>query len=268
MIELLQYPFMQRALIAGAFLAILLALLGVFVILRRMAFFSDGIAHASLAGVAIGIILSQNPLLVAILFSILFALIIYFIEKKFSLASDAVIGIIFTSGMALGVMLMSLQPGYQPELMSFLFGNILAINQHDLWIILSIGIVVIAFTVYYLRQLILLALDESTAYTSGVKTEFLKILSYVFLAVSVVLGIKVLGIILVSALLIIPVTTAKIFARSFKKLLWQSIVYSVCFVIIGIYASYALDLPTGPTIVLTGTAVFTLSLLYKQIRRS
>jgi zinc transport system permease protein len=119
MFEIIQYPFMQRALLAGIILGLLLAALGIFVILNRMAFFSDGIAHASLAGVAIGIFTSQNPLLTAIAFSILFAMLIYFLEKKLKLTSDTTIGIIFTSGMALGVLLMSLQKGYQPELISF-----------------------------------------------------------------------------------------------------------------------------------------------------
>ena len=113
MLEILQYPFMQRALIAGIVLAAVLALLGVYVLLRRMSFFSDGIAHASLAGIAIGIVFSWQPLATALVLSAIFALIIYFIEKKFDLASDTAIGILFTSGMALGVLLISLQPGYQ-----------------------------------------------------------------------------------------------------------------------------------------------------------
>ncbi len=265
MLEILQLPFMQRALVAGVLLAFLLALLGIFVVLRNMAFFSDGIAHASLAGVAAGIVLSLNPLLTAIVVSALFAAIIFFLQKKYKLSGDTAIGILFTSGMALGVLLISTQPGYQPELMSFLFGNILAITNTEL-IIIGVFTVLIALLVFvYLKTLILVSLDEETAKISGTKVDVFQLLSNVILAVAVVLGIKVFGIILVSALLIIPVATAKLFSSSFKKLVIISVVLSEIIVISGIFASYYYDLPTGPTIVLTGTVLFVIAAVYNLL---
>ncbi|MFC2061765.1 metal ABC transporter permease [Elusimicrobiota bacterium] len=266
MIEILQYPFMQRALLAGLMLGGLLAFLGVFVVLRKMSFFASGIAHASLAGVAVGIIASINPLLTAVLFSIVFSVIIYFIEKKYNIASDATIGIIFSSGMALGVLLMSLKPGYQPELMSFLFGNILAIRQSEIWLIYGLGAVIFGFLFVNLKKITLLSLDIETAYVSGIKVDRLQLLIYIILAVVIVLGIKVLGIILVSALLVIPVATAKIFAGSFKKLIIHSIILSELIVIAGMFISYYLDIPTGPAIVLLGTVVFAAAGLYSAVK--
>lgn len=249
-------------------MASLLALLGVFVVLRRMAFFASGIAHASLAGVAIGIIASVNPIIVAIIFAVIFSIIIYLIEKKYSIASDTAIGILFTSGMALGALLISLQPGYQPKLISFLFGNILAIKNTEIWVILVLSVIIFVFILVNLKSITLLSLDKETAYVSGVKVERLNLIWYIMLAVVVVLGIKMLGIVLVSALLIIPVATAKLFARSFKKLLIQSIIFSEAALIGGIVLSYRLDYPTGPTIVLTGAALFVLSLCYTAVRGS
>ncbi len=264
MLEILQYPFMQRAVLAGVVLAVLLAVLGVFVVLKRMAFFSDGIAHASLAGVAVGILLSYNPLIVALISAVFFALLIYFLEKRYGLSSDTAIGILFTSGMALGVLLISLSPGYQPELISFLFGNILAINSLELWLIVVVSVAVLAFVLLNLKSLVLLSLDKEMAYVSGVKVELLQLLIYVILAVSVVLGIKVLGIVLVSALLIMPVAIAKFFSKSFKKLLIFSVLFAELIVLLGIVLSYYRDLPTGPTIVLCGTVLFVLSAFYSH----
>jgi ABC-type Mn2+/Zn2+ transport system permease subunit len=221
MLEILQYAFMQRAIIAGIVLACLLAWLGVFVIMRKMSFFSDGIAHASLAGVAVGVVAGIHPLTTALIFSVIFSIVIYSLEKKTTLSSDAIIGILFTSGMAFGVVLISFKSGYQPDLVGFLFGNILAIRTADLAVI--------------------------SALSAGIMA---------FLAVSVVLGLKILGIILVSALLIIPASTAKLVSKSFKGLIVQSVVFSEIVVILGITLSYYLDSPTGPMIVLVGTGVF------------
>lgn len=265
--ELLQYPFIQRAFIAGIILAVVLSFLGVFIILRRMAFFADGIAHASLAGVAVGILFSFNPILTAVVLTAVFAAVIYLLEQKYKLTSDVAIGILFTSGMALGVLLISLTPGYQPELMSFLFGNILSISMDEIWILIVVGGFVVAFLSIYLRSLTLMSFDKESAYLVGIKVEFLQLALYVVTAAAVVLGIKVLGIILVSALIIIPVAIGKLFARSFKSLIGLSIFISLMMVILGLFASIYLDWPSGPTIVLTGTLLFVFSGGYKGFKK-
>lgn len=264
MFEIFHYPFMQRAFVAGILLAGLLAYLGVFVVLRKMAFFSDGVAHASLAGVAAGVLLSLNPLLTALGASVLFALGMFFLEKKTNLSSDTVIGLIFTSGMALGVLLMSLKSGYQPELIGFLFGNILTIKQSDLMIIVVLSILIGTFLILNARRITLLALDREMAYLSGVNPDFFQLTLYLVLAVSVVLGIKILGIVLVSALLIIPVSISKLMSRSFRNLVFWSIVLSEVIVVVGLFLSYLFDLPTGAVIVLTGAFIFLVVFLFKR----
>lgn len=259
MAELLQLPFMQRALLAGLVLGILLSYLGIFVTLRKMAFFSDGIAHAALAGAAIGLLTRFSPLLSALAFSMLLAALVYWLEKKSPLSSDSIIGIMFTSGMALGVILISLRPGYQPELIGYLFGNILAIRTQDLALIVVFGAAILAFIASHKRKLTLLALDREMACMAGINPDLYELLLYIMLACSLVLGIRVLGVVLVSAILIIPVSTARLFSRSFKALTWWTVLIAEFTVLAGLLLSYILDLPAGAVIVLTGSAIFSLA---------
>ena len=258
MFEILQFPFMQRALIAGVVLSIVLAYLGIFVILRKMAFFSDGVAHASLAGVAVGILTGVSPLGVALVIGVVMAILIYWLEKKTILSADAIIGILFTAGMALGVILMSLKSGYQPELISFLFGNILAIKTSELLVIVLLSFAIMIFLTTQRKKLTLLSFDSEIAYVSGVNPNLYQLALYIVLALAVVLGIKILGIILVSALLIVPVSTAKLFAGSFRSLVAFTLLISEVVVLTGLFLSYYFNFPTGATIVLTGTATFSI----------
>ncbi len=267
MFEFLTLPFMQRALVGGAVVAAVLAALGVVVVLRRMAFFGDGIAHASLAGVAIGLLTGFAPLPSAIIFSALLAVIIYLLERKTSLASDVAIGIIFTTGMAAGIMAINLQAGYQPELLTFLLGNILAVTTTELVLILVVALVIAAYLVRYYRAVLLLSLDPEAATLAGVKRSVHELVLYVLLALATVAGVKLVGIVLVSALLIVPAATAKLFARSLTGLMTTSVVLGVLMVLVGTSFSYWGNLPTGATVVLTGAAMFFLTALFRTARR-
>jgi zinc transport system permease protein len=267
MLELLQLPFMQRAIIAAVVLGVLLAYLGIFVTLRKMAFFSDGIAHAALAGAAIGLLTRFSPLLSALIFSMFLAALIYWLEKKSSLSSDSIIGILFTSGMALGIILISLRRGYQPELIGYLFGNILAIRRQDLILIVGLSLLIMAFILTQKRKLTLLALDREMAYMAGINPDFYQLLLYIMLAAALVLGIRVLGIILVSAILIIPVSTARLSSRSFKSLVFWTVLISEGVMLGGLLLSYYLNLPSGAVIVLTGSTVFALAFGASSLRR-
>lgn len=256
---------MQRAIIGGLILGLLLAMLGVFVILRRMAFFGDGIAHASLAGIAIGILVSSNPLIVAIGWSIILAVIIFYLERKTKLSSDTIIGILFTASMALGIVLITLKSGYQPELISFLFGNILAIKVSELIIMSVFAAAVIAFILIFYRQIGFITFDKDGARVAGINATALDLIFYIALAVATVLGVKILGIVLVSALLIIPASIAKILAKSFRSLLSLSVIIAEFIIIGGLFLSYILNLPTGAVIILFGTALFFLTILAQKI---
>ena len=263
--ELLSYPFVQRALLAGVFSGALLAVLGIFVVLRKMAFFSDGIAHTALAGVAIALLVGQQPLVWAVGVGILFSVAIYFLEKKTNIATDSLIGILFTSSLALGVVLMNFKKGYQPDLLSFLFGNILTIRSEELWIIIPLATVILAFVLFSYKKYLFICLSDELAKLSRIHTEIYRLLLYVLLAISSILAIKMFGIILVSALLIIPVSFSKLFARSAKSLLALSIIFVEIIVVGGSIVSLILDLPTGAVIVLTGTILFILGMTANRL---
>jgi zinc transport system permease protein len=260
-LNLLSYPFVQRALLAGIFSGALLAILGIFVILRKMAFFSDGIAHTALAGVAIGLLVGQQPLIWAVGMGIFFAVAIYFLERKTELAPDSLIGILFTSSLALGVVLMNFKSGYQPDLLSFLFGNILTIRTVELYAIIPVSILIMAFLIFNYNRYLFICLNEELARIAGTSVELYRLGLYILLAVATILAIKMFGIILVSALLIIPVSFGKLFANSAKALLAISVIFVEVIVIGGIILSLIFRLPTGPVIILTGTALFIAGLL-------
>lgn len=261
--DIIDYPFMLRALSGGVILAILLGSLGIFVGIRKMAFFADGIAHASLAGIAIGILAGIFPLGIAILWGLLVAVAIFILERKTHLSSDTLIGILFTGSMALGVVLMSITKGYQPELISFLFGNILSVTTTDLWIIFVLGALILSWLVHARRSLLFISLSEESAKVHGIKVDWNLFIFYLALALSVVLSVKIFGIVLVAALLILPSALARLFAVSFRNYFWMSIIFSELVVLSGLITSFIYDIPSGATIVLVGTVLFMLSSFVK-----
>lgn len=267
-LALLQYGFVIRALVAGVLIAGLFAILGNFVILRKMAFFGEGIAHASLAGVVIGLIAGGEPFVSGVIYAMVFAVLVYIFEKHTNLAPDSLIGVLFTSSLALGVLLINFKTGYQPDLLSFLFGNILTISNADLFFTVVVAALVAAFVLAKYKKYILFALSPEMAYLAKMKREFYHVLLYVMLAVSIVLGIKLLGIVLVSALLIIPASTAKLAARSFGSMLLLGIVFSEITLLFGIFASLLLNIPTSSAIVLSESALFLMVLIAQSVRSS
>lgn len=266
--EFLTYPFMQRAVIAGIFLGVLLASLGVFVTLRNMAFFGEGVAHASLAGIALAILAGMSPLPFAMGWSVVLALLIYLLEHKTKLSSDTVIGIFFTSSMALGVILMNSTMGYQPELISFLFGSILAVSLSDLFIIGLCTIVIMTWLLLSQRSLTLMSLSEEQAVVSGLPVQLQTALFYVALSLATVLGVKILGIILISALLIIPAAISRLSTNSFRSHFVWSIIFSELIIFFGLAFSFYLNLPSGATIVLLGTLLFFVTAAVKSLMKS
>lgn len=267
MLEMFGLVFMQKAFIAGFLLALVLSFLGVFVTLKRVSFFGDGIAHASLAGIALGIITGFSPFVVALLIGVLFGAGVYLLEHRTKLPSDTIIGILFTTGMAVGVILLSLQAGYQPDLISFLFGNILAIQTSDLFIIGSVGGAIFIYFLLMYRRYALLIFDPDEAWLKGLPVQVLDFIFYVVLALAVVLGVKLLGIVLVSALLIIPAASAKLVTSSFRSLIVVSILLGELAVFTGLVTSYIFDLPSGAVVILISTAIFILLMLGSSLSK-
>lgn len=259
--EIFSLPFMQRALIAGVISAFVLGWIGIFVVARRMSFFGDGIAHASLAGVALAILIGWAPIPVALVLAVIFGVLIFFLEQKLGLSNDVAIGILFSAGMALGVLLLSFTQGFQPELISFLFGSILSVTNLDLWTIAGIGIVA-AIILYITRnKLAFVSFDKEGAYLAGIDPNKYILLLYILTSVSVIISIRLIGIILTSALLILPSATGRLWARSFKEMELFGIIIATFSVIAGLFISVAWNIPSGAAIILTGTAIFILAAL-------
>ncbi len=264
--EMFSFAFMQRAFVAGALLAVLLAALGIFVTLRKMAFFGDGIAHSSLAGIAIAVLAGAAPLPVALAWAVGVALIIFWLERSTKLASDTLIGILFTASMALGVIMMSFTHGYQPELVTYLFGSILAIQSSDLTIIAVMTAVIAAWLALSFRGLIYMSLAKENAVVAGVPVNIQTAILYVALAAATVLGVKILGIILISALLVLPSAAALMLVSSFRGYLAAALAIAELMVLTGLTASYLYDLPSGATIIVVGSLLFFLAAVVSRLR--
>lgn len=250
--DALWLPFLQRALAAGLLVGLVASLLGVFVVLRRSAFFGDAIAHASLAGVALGVLTGVPPLLPAAAVGVGIGLGLNRVEKKSRLGVDTILGVVLPFFMAAGLLLLVLAPGFQPELLSYLFGSILAVGPESLAIIAVIAAAVVPVLIALRRPLIFATFDPDGARVSGIRVDALLTLYHALLALVVIASLKVVGIILVNALLVIPAATAKLLARSLQQMFLFAPLLGVASVLVGLFVSYRLDVPTGPAIAVVG----------------
>lgn len=266
MLEILSSPFMQKAFIAGILVSLLTGLISVFIVLRKMSFIGAGISHAAFGGVAIGFFTGLNPLLTAIIYSIAVAIGIESTGRKGRISEDVSIGIFYSVSMALGVALVSLSKSYNVDLFGYLFGNILAITQTDIILTVITFVLVSGFIVIFLKDLFLSAYNEELAQISGVHVVFLNNLFLISLAVSIVISIRIVGIILVSALLVIPGATARLFAKGLVSMIVLSCLTGVVSVISGLLISYEYDIAPGASIVLASAFIFFLSLVLKKKR--
>jgi zinc transport system permease protein len=254
--ESLAYPFMQRALMAGILVGLVTSLLGVFVILRRSAFFGDAVAHASLAGIAIGVVGGMPPLLPAAAVAVGIGLALHRLERVGRLSLDTILGFILPFFMAIGVLVLSLSPGFQPELLSYLFGSILTVSWQGLGAIALMAAVVVAVLARLGRRLIFAAFDSDGAHAAGIDVSRLLTLHHVLLALTIIASISVVGIVLVNALLIIPAATAKLLARSLGQMFILAPLLGMGSVLGGLAVSSWVDAPSGPAIVLLAGMLF------------
>jgi zinc transport system permease protein len=256
MTDALTLPFMQRALITGLLVGLVASLLGVFVILRRAAFFGDAIAHASLAGVALGVVAGIPPLLAAAGVAVGIGFALHRLERHARLSLDAILGFVLPFFMALGVLILSLVPGYQPELLSYLFGSLLTVSWERLAAVAVIAVGVAAVLVHSRNRLVFAVFDAEGAQVAGVRVGRLLTLYHVLLALAVIASISTVGIVMANALLVIPAATAKLLARSLGHMFWLAPVAGTVSVVVGLAAAYRFDVPSGPAIVVVAGLVF------------
>lgn len=256
MIELLSMPFMVRALIGGVVVAFLASTVGIYAVLRKASFFGDTIAHSSLTGVAIGILAGWPPLLSALGFSLLLSALLPELQRRSKLHLDAILGFLLPFSMALGILLLSLTPGYKPELLSYLFGSILSISPVNIMFILATAAISFLLMAIYYKQLTATAIDPTYAKIIGLRLPVFMLLHSFLLTLAIVPSISLVGIILVNALLIIPAATARQLSTSLKRMFWLSPLLAVSATVGGILISARLSLPTGPVIVMILGGIF------------
>jgi ABC-type Mn2+/Zn2+ transport systems, permease components len=255
---------MRNALAAAVLVSIACGIIGTYVVIKKLVFISGGISHAAFGGIGLGYLLGINPIITTIPFSILSALCVGAISKKVEVSEDTAIGIIWTIGMALGIIFINLSPGYAPDLFSYLFGSILTVPRLELVIMLVLDLIIVITVLFLHREFLAMSFDEEFSTVVGVPTKSLYPLLLCLVALSVVVLIKVVGVILVIALLTIPATIAKQFTYDVKKLMLLSILTGVILNVIGLLLSYMLDLSSGATIVLVLVAAFLVSSFLKR----
>ena len=264
MIEALGSPFMQRAFIAGILVSLLTGIISAFIVLRKMSFIGAGISHAAFGGVAIGFFTGLNPLLTAIVYSILIAIGIEATGRRGRVSQDVSIGIFYSVSMALGIALVSLSKSYNVDLFGYLFGNILAITAGDILLTVIIAAAVAGMMLVFLKELFLITYNEELASVSGIRVKLLNTLFLVALSLSIVVAIRLVGIIMVSALLVIPGATARLFAKSLLSMIVLSCITGTASVILGLFLSYQYNVAPGAAIVLTAAVIFFVPLLVKK----
>ena len=257
---------MQRAFLAAGFASVVCALVGTFVVLKGLAFMGDAVAHSSLAGMSVAYFLGGNIFWGALGWAVPASLLITFISRKANLRLDACIGIIFASGFALGIILMSRVTGYAADLFGLLFGNILGISWAEVALIGGIAAAVSLVIAAFYKELLFTSYDATMSAASGIPVRLMQYLLPVLVGVTTVASLKAVGIVLVLALLVTPSATAMLLARRMPSIMAYSVAVGLIATVLGLYLSFYADLPSGPSIVLVATGLFLLALLFSPIK--
>jgi len=263
-LEILTYSFMHRALISGIAIAILCSVIGLFLVLRRYSLFGDAIAHSSFGGIALGLLAGVYPLWTAYGVSIVSALIITRLKDKFNISGDASIAVLLSSGIAIGLVIIGFSGGFTIDIFSFLFGSILLVSVDDTILILSLtGIILIVILLLY-RQILYSTFNEEQAKVSGISVEKINYLIVFMAGITVVTSIQLVGVLLISALFVIPNVTAIMYGKGFKQTAIISMSFSVFSVVAGILISYVFDITPAGTIVLLSIGLLAGTMIIKS----
>ncbi|OGP13449.1 MAG: metal ABC transporter permease [Deltaproteobacteria bacterium GWA2_55_10] len=257
--EIFQLDFMLRAFAAGILISIIVPLIGVFLVVRRYSLMADTLAHVSLVGVAIGILTNSQPVVSAVAASTLAAVAIEKLRAVKTLFAESILAIFLSGSLAVAVVIMSLAKGLNVSLLSYLFGSISTIGPVDLYMLAAVFICVLLAIVLLYKEFFLVSFDEEFAEAGGVKARSLNLLIVVLAAVTISLSMRIVGILLIGALMVMPVVSAKQFGLSFRNTIILSILFSLVSVMSGLFLSYYLDLASGGTIVLIALVIFLLS---------
>jgi zinc transport system permease protein len=265
MIEIFQYEFMRHALYAAVLVGIACGIVGTFVVTKKIVFISGGISHTAFGGIGLGYLLGINPIIMALPFSILSAISIGILRRRTRISEDSAIGILWTIGMALGILFISLTPGYAPDLFGYLFGSILSVPLIDILIMGALDIIIVIITIVLFKELQAISFDEEFSLIVGVPTDLLYFILLGLIALSTIVLIRVVGIILIIALLTFPATIVKQFCSTLKKIALFTTILAIALSVGGLVLSFLLDLPSGATIVLLCGVCFIVSVVIKRV---
>ena len=265
--EIFQFAFMQRALITGTAVAIICSVIGLFLVLRRQSLFGDAMSHVAFGGIALGIFLNLYPIWTAFIVSVLAALGITKLKESTKIPSDSAIAILLSSGLALGVVLISLSQGFSLDLFSFLFGSILLVGFQDEITVLALSIAIISIICLLYKKLMYITFNEEQAKVSGLDVSKLNYLFIILAGITVITSIRLVGVLLISSLLVIPNITAMMFEKGFKKTALISTIIAVCSVEVGIIFSYIWNIAPGGTIVIVSIIIFLIIMPAKFVFR-
>ncbi len=254
--EAIQYDFMLKALLVGSLIAICCSLLGIFLVLKKYSMIGDGLAHVSFATVAIALFLSASPLVISIPIVILSSFLILKLNEKANVHGDAAIGLVSSFSVATGVLISSIAKGFNIDLFSYLFGSILVISDLDVILSVILSLIVILTIVFFYNNLFAITYDEEFSKVIGLNTKTINYLISVLTSITIVLGIRVVGTMLISSLIIFPTVTALQVSKGFKSTILISTIVSVCCVITGVFISFIMNFPTGATIVMLNAFFF------------
>ena len=267
MLEALQFDFMRNAVLAGLLVSISCGIIGSLVVVNRIVFISGGIAHAAFGGVGLGFFCGFSPFLGAAIFASGASLIMGVVSLKARHRADTIIGVLWAVGMAVGIILIDLTPGYHVDLMSYLFGSILAVPPADLWLMLPLDGFILLVVLLFYKEFVALSYDEQFAFVVGIPVKTLYLLLLGMTALSIVMIIRVVGLILVIALLTIPPSIAEKYTRSLGQMMVLASILGILFTLSGLWLSYTFDLTSGATIILVAGLGFFISQILDFIKR-
>jgi len=264
MFEIFEYEFMQRAFVAGILIATLASISGTFIVLRRYSLMSETLAHSALVGVAVGLVAGYNPLWVAVFVAVCSAWLIEYLRSSFAIYSDAILSILLSGSLATAIIIVSLGGAFNNSLFSYLFGSILSVSSEDVVTILIFGSIALVLLIAFSKELYFIAYDEEVAKTSGIRVKFLNFLLVTVVAIIIALSIRVVGSLLIGALMVIPTVAALQYRVGFFNTVLISLFIALFSVIAGMTLSFYFSLPSGATIVLCVISIFIASLVINK----
>lgn len=265
MLDIFQYGFMQRAFIIGILIAIITPCIGIVVVLKRLSMIGDSLSHSSLAGVAAGLVGGFNPILGAVMFSIIAAFSIEKIRKSFPKYAEIAIAIIMSSGIGIAGILSGFVSN-SANFSSFLFGSIVAISDFELFSVIILSIIVILVVFFLYKELFYITFDEEAARISGISVKYINFIFTLLTAITISISSRTVGTLVISSLMVLPVATAMQLAKSFKQTLWYSIAFAIIYMLMGLFISFYANLKPGATIVLVGVIILIITLIYKGLK--